>query len=138
VEGADVTTKLTITFKFIRVSVARIWFDNLLLALPGWHQTGLPRGFFSTGAVDRTNIGQCPLIPTSFLAIKNLAFLGSWSAEDGTMARRASSGQEAGALGPFTLSAGSTSSSFDGTRLSVSGVQIVTWTANAMPLAPPA
>jgi hypothetical protein len=131
------TNRLGASFKYIRVSFQRPWMDTTLFHLPGWSIGGLASGAISNGHAD-ANPGMLPLMPTGFIAIKDLVVNGAWNDADRQSARAALGGHTTASLGPFTLAAGgATLGSFKGDSLMVPGIQIVAWVCAAMPLLPP-
>jgi hypothetical protein len=137
VTGRPVTTPhIGASFKFIRVGLQRGWLDTTLLHLPGWTIDGLTAGAISNGRSD-TNPGMLPLLPTGFIAIKDLTISGAWSAADQQATQAALSSSSTASFGPITLAAGGASlGAFNGATLSVPGIQIIAWTCATVPLAP--
>jgi hypothetical protein len=136
-EAMALQTSLRFSYKFQRVNIERTWLNALLFALPGWHLEGLPAGWISNGKFDVSNSGVCPAIPSAFVAIKELAIEGKWDELDRTRAERAAKGDEAAALGPFLLSAGGHTPSFEDDVLKVPGIQIAAWLVSVVPMTPP-
>lgn len=130
-------TQVGLSFKYIRVAIRRPWLDPTLLRLPGWSISGLPQGSISNGHVD-VNPGMMPIVPTGFIAIRDVVLKGQWADTD---KQAITAGLEAGSLasvGPFTLSAGGPAlGGFDGSSLTLPGIAIIAWTCSAMPLLPP-
>jgi hypothetical protein len=124
--------------EMLRVDIQRDWFDPTILQLPGWSLEGIARGFFSNPA-DDANAGLCALVPTAFIAVRNVRIRAKWSPSDIDGAQRSVS-KEAGqaAFGPFSLRGeGQPLSAFDGTELFVPGPQIVAWVCRRLPVLPP-
>ncbi len=139
------TSDLQISFRFCRVAIRRPWLMLSVLKLQGWHFTGQPAGSFSTGRVD-SNPGSFPLLPTAFIAVRDLQISGTWSKRDRTIAELAAAGTGGTvAFGPFALSgkygtdqAGAAyGSQFDGKTLTVKGLQILGWINQVVPFSPP-
>ena len=139
------TSDLQISFRFCRVAVRRPWLMLSVLKLRGWHFAGQPAGSFSTGQVDN-NPGSFPLLPTAFIAIRDLQISGAWGKSDRSIAELAAAGTgNTVAFGPFALSgkygtdqAGSIyNAKFDGQTLTVKGLQILGWINQVVPLSPP-
>ncbi len=132
------SSSLTLSMQVQRVNILREWMNPLLFRLGGWSLEGLAPGSLSTGTVDG-NTGLFPLLPVAFLAIRNVSIHGTWSSDDKTYAGQATAAGSAVAFGPLTLSnAAASQSSFDGSTLTVPGMQIVAWICSPLPKMPPA
>ena len=136
------TTGIEISFRCCRVSCKRPWVMQSLLSLGGWMLPGQSPGSFSSGSL-KNNEGIFPVIPMSFLAIRDLKIRAQWSEADRKIANQASSSENAVGFGPFSLSgyAAETSrayqSTFDGITISSPGLQILGWINVATPFMPP-
>ena len=139
------TSDLEISFRFCRVAIQRPWIRMSLMKLAGWHLTGQAAGSLSTGQI-QNNSGSFPLIPTAFIAVRDLQIRGTWSQKDRTIAEMATAGSGGNvAFGPFSLSgrygsdqAGSVyQSKFDGATLFAPGLQVLGWINQPVPLTPP-
>jgi hypothetical protein len=139
------TSDLQISFRFCRVAIRRPWLILSVLKLKGWHFTGQPAGSFSTGQSD-LNPGSFPLLPTAFIAIRDLKISGTWGKSDRAIAELATSGTgNTVAFGPFALSGRygtdqggmAYTSKFDGQTLTVEGLQIIGWINQVVPFTPP-
>lgn len=127
----------SLKLKYIRVSITRRWLNGLLLRLPGWSVQGFDAGYFSTGTKQK-NSGIAPLLPTSFVAVKDLEITGSWNNDDGDDLQKRLLGMGPATFGPFTLANnGSSLGSFDGSTLRIPGIAILAWYCNVMPPLPP-
>ena len=136
-EQAAGISDLRATLQMLHIGFKRPWFDPTVLRLPGWSLGGIERGFFSNGSAD-ADPGLCPLVPTSMIAVRNVRISGTWSAGDRAAAARAVAGGKQAAFGPFTLATpGRVEGSFDGSTLSLSGVQVIAWICSRMPVLPP-
>lgn len=138
------TSDLQISFCFCRVAIRRPWFLMSLLTLNGWSLAAQAAGSLSTGKLD-VNPGSFPLLPTAFIAIRDLEIRGSWSSTDRKIAEMAAAGSGTVGFGPFALSgrygsdqAGATyTAKFDGQVLSAPGLQILGWISQVIPFSPP-
>lgn len=131
------TPAASLKFDYLHVSITRRWLNGLILRFPGWSLPGFPAGFFSNGMLEQ-NSGKVPLLPTSFIAIKNLNIVGSWSAAEADEIYRRLNSRGSATFGPFTLSAfGNSLGSFDGSTLSIPGISILAWYCSVLPLLPP-
>nr|AUN36856.1 hypothetical protein [uncultured bacterium] len=115
------------SFQYCMVKVDRPWLYQPFLQNQSWYVPGHRSGTFSDGRV-QDNSGQFPAMPVAFIAIKDLSITANWSIKDADKA------QAAAGLGPFSL-AGST---FNGTTLSSTDIQIIGWICTILPTLPPA
>ena len=128
----------SLKFDYLQVSITRRWLNGLILQFPGWSLPGLPAGFFSNGS-SQNNDGKIPLLPMSFIAIKNLKIIGNWSSDEANEIYRRFNSPGSATFGPFTLSAFGTSlGTFDGSTLSIPGISILAWYCSVFPVLPPA
>jgi hypothetical protein len=116
----------SIAFKYCRVNIDRSWFKLALLKMKSWYMFGTQAGEYSTGS-SSDNPGMFPLLPTSFIAIRDLKITANWSAED-----RQNLGQ-ATALGFFDIR----DSTLNANTLEVKGLQILGWVSALTPQLPP-
>ncbi len=115
-----------ISFRYAQVTISRPWLKLALLTAGNWYIPGTAANAYATGTTIG-NTGMFPLLPTSFIVIRNLRITANWSAED-----RATAGKAA-ALGPFST-AGAT---FNQDTLEIPGLQVVAWLSRLMPPLPP-
>lgn len=136
------TSNLEISFSYCRVAINRQWMMNSLLKLGGWSIPGQASGSLSTGSVDN-NSGLFPIMPTAFIAVRNLQIKAAWGRKDKEIAAMCASSSQPIGFGPFALSGkyaesgNSYASSFDGVTLSAPGLQILGWINQITPYAPP-
>lgn len=116
----------SISFKYCRVNIDRSWFKLALLKMKNWYMFGTQAGEYSTGSASE-NLGMFPLLPTSFIAIRDLKITANWSQED-----RQNLGQ-ATAMGFFDIQ----DSTLNANTLEVKGLQILGWISTLMPQLPP-
>jgi hypothetical protein len=141
VEQPAASSGLRATLQMMQIGIKRPWFDPLVMRLPGWSLEGIPSGFFSNGKPDG-DPGLCPLVPTSAIAVRNVRITGSWTDADRAAAGKAVAGgaqaSKQAAFGPFTLAAGGrVQGQFDGSTLTIPGMQIIAWVCSRMPMLPP-
>lgn len=130
------STKLAASLRYIRVQLHRPWMDTTLFRLPGWSIPGVPAAFFSTGEA-ANNAGLLPLLPVGFIAVRDVRITGAWSDADRRSASQAVQATGPAAFGPFAIRSGGQQSSFDGSTLTIPGIQIIAWTCQVMPKSPP-
>ncbi|UCS95631.1 hypothetical protein KZP23_11730 [Echinicola marina] len=140
------TKNLKVSFKFCRIMIDRPWYNNLLYSMKGWNlgeQYG--PGELSNGTrVQELNM-PFPLLPTSFIAVRDLKISADFSHEDSSLIESKLSTSASFGWGPFSISGsyatGSTdkkfNSKFDGSTISNDGLQIIGWVNNIVPFAPP-
>ncbi|RFO96101.1 hypothetical protein DIC66_15405 [Rhodoferax lacus] len=116
----------SISFKYCRVNIDRSWFKLALLKMKNWYMFGTQAGEYSNGS-SSDNPGMFPLLPTSFIAIRDLKITANWSAED-----RQNLGQ-ASALGFFDIR----DSTLNANTLEVKGLQVLGWISSLLPQLPP-
>lgn len=72
----NITSNLTISFRFCRVDIRRPWLNVILLEMKGWKINGQPAGILSNGqSID--NLGSFPLLPSSFIVARDLVISGT-------------------------------------------------------------
>lgn len=124
--------------EYLTVSISRRWLNALLLQFPGWSLPGFPAGYFSNGN-ETGNTGITPLLPVSFIAIRNLSISGVWTDAEADDLYSRLQGKGSSTFGPFTLSAfGQSLASFDGSTLEIPGTSILAWYCRLLPMLPPA
>ena len=120
------TDGFSISFKYSRVNIDRSWFKLALLTTKNWYIFGTKAGEYSTGGEGNSPC-MFPLLPTSFVAIRDLKITANWSAEDKTTISNAA------AFGFFDVR----DSTFNSNTLEVKGLQILGWISRIMPQLPP-
>ncbi len=137
------TEKLSVSFKFMRVEIRRRWLDPSLFSLAGWAMPGRPKNALSNGALT-ANPGLLPVIPTSMIVVRDVKISAQWSHEDKSMIQEGVAGEEV-AFGPFPLGGlykqrglqKQLKSQFDGTTITVPGLQILGFICSLVPACPP-
>jgi hypothetical protein len=124
--SSPATDGFQISFQFCRVSLDRPWLKLALLKTRNWWMFGTPAGEYSTGRAD-ANPGMFPLLPTSFIAIRNLRITANWSPDDKQSMNRAAS------FGFFDLRGAAVSSN----SITMPGMQLIGTVCTLMPLLPP-
>lgn len=120
------TTNFQISCRFCLVNITRPWFKSALLNLRSWYMFGAQAGDYASGTLDH-NPGMFPMLPSAFLAIRDLKISAQWSAQDRQNLPRAKY------LGPFDIG----SATLQADSLSSSGLQIVGWLSRLNPMLPP-
>lgn len=139
------TEDVEVSFKLGRIEIRRPWLDPALLSLRNWSVAGAQPGFYSNGSFD-DNDGVFPLLPTGFVVARDIQIRANWGETDYSYASRSTSHRASVGWGPFSLSGSYSSrtttrtfrSQFDGTTISVPGIQIIGWISTLLPYCPPA
>jgi hypothetical protein len=120
------TPKFTMSFDYCVVQLRRPWLSGDLLATPGWYVPGAHRGDYASGGP--ANTGPFAVLPTAFIAVKNLVIDAAWSEND------AAARTKAGAFGPFSLLG---LASDDKNAMQCPGLQSIAWICSPQPHLPP-
>lgn len=122
------TSDLDVSFEFCIVGLGWPWLPNGFLMQRNWYLQGYARGEYSNGT-GGADPGLLPVLPTGFVAIRNLSITAKWNQQD------VSAIQTTVGLSAFSL-VGSSFSSQTGV-LTCPGIQIVGWFCSALPVLPP-
>jgi hypothetical protein len=122
------SNSLEVTFDHCVVTLTRPWYPDTLMLLRSWYVPDYGKGEISNGS-GAHDPGILPLIPTAFVAIRNLKITANWSQQDLTAI------QNSAAMGPFSL-IGRNFNSVTGT-LTCPGMQVIGWFCAAVPQIPP-
>ena len=120
------SSNLSITFQYCIVQLDWPWLPNGFLMQRNWYQQNYDRGEYSNGT-GIADPGQLPVIPTGFIAVKDLKISGTWSEADKTAIANSAG------LNAINL----LHSNFEGNTLSTIGIQIIGWFCSALPVLPP-
>lgn len=124
--SSEATNGFSISFNYCRVNIDRPWMNLAVLSMPNWYCYGSNAFLFSNGSAT-DNPGTFPLLPTSFIVVKNLRITANWSAEDKANINNGV------AFGPFDIRNGSLNQN----TLEIPGMQIIAFISKVMPpLAP--
>jgi hypothetical protein len=120
------TDSLDISFEHCVVTLNWPWFPQIFTMLRNWFLPGYARADISNGSADG---GLMPLLPSGFVAVRNLTIVAQWSEAD------LAAVQASASFGPFSL----LGRSFEaGTgALTAPGTQIIGWFCEALPVLPP-
>lgn len=138
------TSNMRISFRLARIEIRRRWMNPSIYSLQGWSVAGRAAGAYSNGQHEN-NPGVFPLLPTSFIVARDIQISASWGSSDLHQASRSTSASASVGWGPFSLSGSYRNSSstrtyhssFDGTTITVPGIQVVGWISAVLPLSPP-
>jgi hypothetical protein len=138
------TSDLAVSFKFARVITSRPWVNSGVFSLRGLTVGNRKAGAFSTGKADTSNVGICPLIIDSMIVAKDIDISASWSHEDSEFISKSIKASASVGWGPFKISGSyshassneTMNSTFDGTTLKLSGLNIVGFVCALVPFSP--
>lgn len=118
-------SSVSIMFEHCMVTLTRQWLPENLVLLRNWYMPGYAAGDIS-GCLGALDAGLMPVLPTAFVAMRNLR-ISAQSSEADTAAL-----EEWAAFEPFSLM-GRTYDSASRT-LSCPGTQIIGWFCSALPV----
>ncbi|MBV8688234.1 MAG: hypothetical protein JOZ90_08600 [Alphaproteobacteria bacterium] len=131
---------LTATIGVVRIY--RPWYNPILFQMQNWSVEGIP----TDGISDGKGGGLMPLVPTALIVARNFQLSGTFSTEEKSHIESAVSGGASVGWGPFQVG-GSYSHSeshdrlnttFDGTTITVPGIQVIGYVNSVTPSSPPA
>jgi hypothetical protein len=141
------TKNLRISFSYSLVTIRRPWLTFNLLGTTGWNLGNLyPKGAVSNGAKTGQINSAMPLLPTSFVVVKDVFISASWSKVDWDLITSKTSGGGGFGIGPFSIggsyahseSKATFTSSLAAGNIRVPGVQIIGFINQVVPYNPPA
>lgn len=141
------TRNLSFEYEYTLVTIRRPWMIFNLLGTKGWNLGNLySKGQISNGAKTGQEDSVWPLLPTSFVAVKNVKISANWSKSDWDYLKKQTHGGGGVGIGPFRIggsyshSESKFTSSFDDAKgeILVPGVQIIGWINQIVPYCPPA
>jgi hypothetical protein len=141
------TNNLRISFQYSLVTIRRPWMTFNLLATQSWSLGNLfKKGTVSKGTKGADNQGAMPLLPTSFVVVKDVVISASWSKADWDLITSKTSGGGGFAIGPFSIggsyahssSKETFTSAMAGGKITVPGTQIIGFISQVVPFTPPA
>jgi hypothetical protein len=141
------TNSLRISFSYTMVTIRRPWLTFNLFNTRGWSLGNLyAKGKISNGTRSNQGASAMPLLPTAFIAVKDVVISANWSKTDMELIKKHSTGGGGFAIGPFSIGGTYThssskqtyQSSIAGTKISVPGVQLIGTISQVVPLSPPA
>jgi hypothetical protein len=123
---ATTTEGFNISFKFCLVTLDRSWLKSALLNTRNWYMFGTKAGEYSQGRIDN-NTGMFPMLPSAFVAIRDLTITANWSQQDAQTVAQSKS------FGPFDVRNGT----FNQGSLVAKQLQIIGWLSRLTPTLPP-
>jgi hypothetical protein len=141
------TNGLRVSFKYTLVTIRRPWMTFNLLGTQSWNVGNLyGKGEISNGSKDGQDNAAMPLIPTSFIVVKDVVISANWSKSDLEFVRKQISAGGSLSIGPFSISGQYASSKSQETftsamasgKITVPGVQIIGFISQIVPYSSPA
>lgn len=141
------TSNLRISYSYTLVTIRRPWMMFNLLGTKGWNLGNLyKKGEISNGSKTNQDNSAMALMPTSFVAVKNVVISAKWSQSDWDLIKSKTSGGGGFGIGPFRISGSYTGSKSNETftsgladgKITVPGVQIIGFISQIVPYCPPA
>jgi hypothetical protein len=140
------TQNLRISFKYTLVTIRRPWMTFNLLGTKGWNLGNLyKKGQISNGTKTGQDKAVLPLLPTSFVVVKDVIISATWSKADWDLITSKTAGGGGFAIGPFSIggtyasskSKETYSSALTAGKITVPGVQIIGVISQIVPFDPP-
>jgi len=139
------TSGLEVSFRFARINIVRPWVNPLIFSLPNWSWPGIAPGGFSSGNPKNAQDSPFTLLPTAFIAVRDLRITASWGRQDYDFAKEATSGSASVGWGPFRVGGSYSSSSstkkfkskLESNSIITPGLQIMGWLCTVVPKCPP-
>lgn len=140
------TNNLRISYSYTLVTIRRPWMMFNLLGTKGWNLGNLyKKGEISNGSKTNQDNSAMSLLPTSFVAVKNVVISAKWSEADWDLIKSKTSGGGGFGIGPFRISGGYTGSKSKETftsglangSITIPGVQIIGLISQIVPYGPP-
>lgn len=139
------TKNLRFSFAYTLVTIRRPWLTYNLLGTKGWSLGNLyTRGKISNGTKANQSNSVMPLLPLSFVVVKDVWISASWSRTDWDLIKSRTGGGGGFAIGPFSISGSYAhsrsketfnSNCVDG-NIWVPGVQIIGYISQVVPYCP--
>jgi hypothetical protein len=123
---APATNGFSISFKFCLVTIDRSWLKAALLSLHNWYMLGTKAGEYSQGTLEN-NPGMFTMLPTAFVAVRDLKITANWSPSDAQAVAQSKS------FGPFDVR----SATFNQSTLEAKQLQVFAWVTRLMSVLPP-
>ena len=141
------TKNLQVSFEYTLVSIRRPWGSFQLLNTSTWNLQNLyKKGKISNGTKNNQDGSVMPLLPTSFVVVRNVQIKADWAKSDFDFLKTTTNAGGSVGIGPFSIGGSYASShshqtfmsAFAGSSIIVPGVQIIGWISQIVPPCPPA
>lgn len=123
---AITTDAFSISFKYCLVTLDRSWLKAALLSTRNWYMLDTKAGEYSKGRIN-DNPGMFPMIPSAFIAIRDLKIVANWSRQDAQTVAQSKS------FGPFDIRSGT----FNQGVIEAKQLQVIAWLSRLTPSLPP-
>jgi hypothetical protein len=140
------TKDLRISYEYTLVTIARPWITFNLLGTQGWNLQNLyAKGKISNGTKAGQENSAMPILPTGFVAVRNVVISAQWSKADLDFIKKTvAAGGDIG-IGPFKIGGSYASSktsesfksAFAGNKIQIPGVHVLCWIGQITRLTPP-
>lgn len=135
-------SKFSMTAKIGLVRIYRPWFNPSLLQMLNWSLDSVKAGGIGDG---HGSNGQMPMYTTALIIAREFTLTGEFSSEDKSKITKSVEGTASAGWGPFQISGSyahgssqeSLNSTFNGSTLSVPGIQIIGYVNTFTPYCPP-
>ncbi|MFM2432234.1 MAG: hypothetical protein RLZZ511_3448 [Cyanobacteriota bacterium] len=140
------TENLDVSFRYARISIDRPWMNGMVFDLPGWTYSPVAAGGVSSGNPATAEGTLMTIVPTGFIAVRDLKISANWSSAESDYIRKQLSANAGFGWGPFSIGGAYKSDSsqfnfkseFDGRTINAPGLQIMGYICTVLPLAPKA
>jgi hypothetical protein len=120
--------------------------NGMVFDLPGWTYAPVQAGGISSGNPATADGTLMTIVPTGFIAVRDLKISAKWSSAESDNIRKQLSASAEFGWGPFSIGGSYQSDSteykfkseFDGRTISAPGLQIMGYICTVLPLAPKA
>jgi hypothetical protein len=132
---------LEITMEIKRVYITRPWLNWGVFTNPNWEWNAMLRG---QKISDGAGKGMLPVIPDSFIIVRNVKFKADSIASNSEVLKKSLSGSVKVSYGPFSCSASYSSTdnssqstaTVNGSEIQIKSPQIIAWISTVVPKAP--
>jgi hypothetical protein len=136
---------ISVSYDFALITIRRPWLTNFLFDLPGWKTQIAPKGGWSSGSRQGQQGKMFPLLPTAFIAVKDVVIKANFSHAELDQASSSTSASGSVGWGPFAVSGNYSHSHSEQHvkgevapgQLTQKAVQIIGWINEVLPLCPP-
>ena len=132
------TDRLSLRLEYELVTIERPWLHFSLFSLPNWHVAGIAPGQLSDGTRNQSADQMFPLLPQSFVVVRNLQISADWGQVDLDRIHAALAGDQPAAFAGFWLNQpGTYQAQFKDDTLTFPGIHLVGWINRLVPFSPP-
>ena len=132
------TDRLSLRLEYELVTIERPWLHFSLFSLPNWHVSDIAPGQLSDGTRNQSADQMFPLLPQSFVAVRDLQISADWGQVDLERIHTALAGDQPAAFAGFWLNQpGVYQAQFKDDTLTFPGIHLVGWINRLVPFSPP-